>query len=242
MLSLPFRVLWGVWCLLAFTVLALLAVLAVLVLPGVQRRRAAGRGAARAWLRVTGLWPRVTGFEHLPDTACVIVANHASYLDGPLLFAIMPPRFRFVIKKEMASVPVAGLLLHRLGHDFVERHNRHAGGTDTRRLLRAASGGEALAFFPEGTFHAPPGIARFHAGAFVTAVRSGLPIVPVAIRGTRAVLPAERALPQHGPLSLDILPPLVAAGDEPWDAVHDLRDRARAAIIAQVGEPDLATH
>ena len=50
---------------------------------------------------------RAHGIERLPDGACIIVANHASYVDGPLLFACLPPRFGFVIKKEASRIPLA---------------------------------------------------------------------------------------------------------------------------------------
>ena len=82
----------------------------------------------------------------------MVVANHASYLDGVVMAAALPPRFGFVIKREMNDVPVAGLLLRRIGSEFVDRFNRHKGGTDARRVLRTAASGHSLVFFPEGTF------------------------------------------------------------------------------------------
>ena len=100
---------------------------------------------------------RVKDAHHLPTGPCVIVANHASYLDGLVLKAALPARFCFVIKKEVTRVPIAGLLLRRIGSEFVDRFNRHAGGMDARRLIKAADAGQALAFFPEGTFLPHPG-------------------------------------------------------------------------------------
>ena len=168
----------------------------------------------------------------------MIVANHASYIDGPLLFAYLPPRFGFVIKKEAARAPLLGILLQRLGHHFVERSNRHEGASDARRILRALEQGEAAAFFPEGTFQPEAGIARFHGGAFALAARTGLPIAPVAIRGTRHVLGGGRALPRWGRIEVEILealPPEAGAGD----AAARLRDAARERISAAAGEMQL---
>ena len=88
----------------------------------------------------------------------MVVANHASYIDGLVAAAALPPDFAFVIKKEMVRVPLAGLLLRRLGSQFVERFDRHKGGVDTRRVLKLAATGQSLVFFPEGTFtEAAPG-------------------------------------------------------------------------------------
>jgi 1-acyl-sn-glycerol-3-phosphate acyltransferase len=183
-----------------------------------------------------GLPVRRLGLERLPDAACVIVANHASYIDGPLLFALLPPRFGFVIKKEASRLPLVGTLLHRLGHHFVERNNRHQGGSDARRILRALEQGDAVAFFPEGTFHPEPGVARFHGGAFALAARTGVQVAPVAIRGTRAVLGEGRALPRWGRIEVEVLqplPPRMGGGD----AATELRDAARQRIAAGAGEP-----
>jgi 1-acyl-sn-glycerol-3-phosphate acyltransferase len=179
---------------------------------------------------------RVVGLERLPAGACVIVANHASYMDGPLLFAWLPPRFGFAIKKEASRLPLVGVLLGRLGHHFVERRNRHEGGSDARRILRALEQGDAAAFFAEGTFHREPGIARFHGGAFALAVRTGAPVAPVAIRGTRRVLGGGRILPRWGRIEVEVLEALPARTGS-GDAAAALRDAARERIAAATGEP-----
>jgi 1-acyl-sn-glycerol-3-phosphate acyltransferase len=121
---------YALWTLLAFVVVGLCALVLLILLPGVARRRAAARAAARAWLQLAGL-PLVVRFpERLPDGQCVVACNHASYLDGIVLTAALPPRFAFVIKREMARVPFAGALLRRLGSEFVERFDRQRGASD----------------------------------------------------------------------------------------------------------------
>ncbi len=94
----------------------------------------------------------VMHMERLPDGACVVVANHSSYLDGIVLYAALPPVFGFVIKREMSKVPMANLLLRRIGAHYVDRGRSQKGARDTRKLLKQAAAGGALAFFPEGTF------------------------------------------------------------------------------------------
>jgi 1-acyl-sn-glycerol-3-phosphate acyltransferase len=235
----PARLGYAVWALLAFVTVGLTALLLLIVLPGVERRRAAARAAARTWLHVAGLPLAVRFPERLPPGQCVVVCNHASYLDGIVLTAALPPRFAFVIKREMARVPFAGALLRRLGSEFVERFDRHRGASDARRVLRNATQGHSLVFFPEGTFTRTPGLLKFHTGAFASAKRANCPLVPAVVRGTRRALPPSGVLPRPGPLEMELLAPLTPTPGAGEHAVRELRDRARAAILAALGEPDL---
>src|SRR5690606_17196280 len=144
------EIIFGVYALLVFLVFGLSAFVAVLLPLGIKARRHIAHFAARAFFTVAGLRIRMIDENLLPNGPCVVVANHASCLDGIVLKAALPARFSFVIKKEFGRVPLAGLLLRRIGSEFVDRFNRHAGGMDARRLLKAADAGQALAFFPAG--------------------------------------------------------------------------------------------
>ncbi|HEY6453236.1 MAG TPA: lysophospholipid acyltransferase family protein [Steroidobacteraceae bacterium] len=227
------RLAYGIYAWSLLALFALVALPVLLLTPSLARRRALVHTLAGGVLRLAGMRMQVRGLQRL-EAPCVAVANHASYLDGVVLAAALPPHFSFVIKREMASVPLAGTLLRRIGAEFVERRDRHGGARDARRLLRTAAGGQALAFFPEGTFSAEVGLLQFHIGAFAAAARAGLAVVPVVIRGTRACLPPDHLLPHPGPIGVEVLAPL-PAGDP-----AALRDGARAALLAALGEPDLA--
>ncbi len=236
----PARLAYGTWALLAFSAVGLSVLVALAVLPGVMRRRAAARAGARAFLRLAGMPLTVRYAQRLPAGQCVVVCNHASYLDGIVLTAALPARFGFVIKREMAAMPLAGAVLRRLGSQFVERHDRRRGAADARRVLRNAVQGHSLVFFPEGTFSRTPGLLKFHSGAFASAQRAACPLVPAVVRGTRRALKPGGALPLPGPIDVKILPPLIPASLAARDQVApELRDRARAAILAELGEPDL---
>jgi 1-acyl-sn-glycerol-3-phosphate acyltransferase len=191
------------------------------------RRRIAGRHA-RAFLKAARIPLAVEGIERLPGEACVVVANHASYLDGIVAIAALPPQFAFVIKREMVRVPLAGFLLRRLGSEFVERFDPRRGAADARRVLKRATRGQSLVFFPEGTFTEVRQVGRFLRGAFTTAARAGMPIVAVAIHGTREVLPSGTALLRRRPIKVEVL--AVLRGE-------DARDRSRELIAAAIGEP-----
>jgi 1-acyl-sn-glycerol-3-phosphate acyltransferase len=235
----PLRVLYALWAVLVFLAVGLGALALLVLLPRLTQRRRAARATARALLRLAGMPLTVKYPERLPQGQCVVVCNHASYIDGIVLTAALPARFGFVIKREMAAVPLAGPLLKRLGSEFVERFNRQRGATDTRRVLRNAIQGHSLVFFPEGTFTRTPGLLKFHTGAFATATRAGCPLVPAVLRGTRRALPPNGGLPLPGRIEMEILPPLTVPGGDPDQAAPALRDRAREAILAALGEPDL---
>lgn len=233
------RVLYGSYAWLVFLVIALTLLLLLVVVPGVDRRRHLAGVASRLILRLCGVPLLLRGSDQLPAGQCVVAANHASYIDAIVIKAVLPEHYAYVVKREMATVPLAGFLLSRLGTEFVERFNRHKGSLDARRVLRTATSGQSLLFFPEGTFVGEPGLLKFHSGAFKSAAYAGCPVVPCVIRGTRTILPSPKFFPKPGAIEVELLPPIAPPqGLEPEDAARVLRERTRAAILERLGEPD----
>jgi 1-acyl-sn-glycerol-3-phosphate acyltransferase len=220
--------LYSVYCIVLFTALSLFALTINLFLPNLKARRRVAGAFSRWFFGVAGISLRIEGIDRLPDTPCVVVANHASYIDGIVAAAALPPDFAFVIKREMVRVPLASLLLRRLGSAFVDRFDRHRGGSDTRRVWKLAATGQSLVFFPEGTFDATRQVGKFLGGAFATAERAGMPIVAVAIHGTREVLPTGTVMVRRKPIRFEVLGVMAPDG---------ARQRSRELIAAAVGEP-----
>jgi 1-acyl-sn-glycerol-3-phosphate acyltransferase len=229
-----------VYAILLFAVLAVGVLILTLPLPWQSVRRHVVRGAARLFLFLAGMRLTVLHPERVPTEACVVVANHSSYLDGIVLFAALPPVFGFVIKREMSRVPLANLLLRQIGAHFVDRGQGNKGARDTRKLLKKAASGGSLAFFPEGTFHTRPGLMRFRAGAFLVAARAGFPVLPVAIRGSRQALPPGTFLPNPGRIEIEFTRAIPAPGSTDEADTSIVRRAARKAILAKTNEPDLA--
>ena len=221
----------------------LTALLGTVALPAAllpRWRHAALRALARTLLRASGLPVTVKGLENIPRSgATVIVTNHASYIDGPLLFALLPVRARLVAKSELAGNPVLAFVLRAAGVVFVERFDLERSAEDARRLAALAREGEALVFFAEGTFTRAPGLMPFHMGAFVTAVESGAAVIPLALRGTRSVLRGDQWLPRRAPVRVEAGTPRQAGGGD-WRSAALLRENVRAEILAACGEPDVA--
>jgi len=226
--SAPLQTLYTTYCVVLFLALGMTTLVINLFVPNLRRRRQVAGALSRSFLRAARIPFTVQGTERLPQVPCVVVANHASYIDGIVAIAALPPDFAFVIKKEMVRVPLAGLLLRRLGSEFVERFDRHKGASDTRRVLKVAASGQSLVFFPEGTFDGRRHIGRFLGGAFAAAARSQMPVVAAAIHGTRELLPPGGLMFYRRPIRFEILAILDAAG---------ARQRSRELIAQAVGEP-----
>jgi 1-acyl-sn-glycerol-3-phosphate acyltransferase len=229
---------YGTCALAIFTLMFVFATLLALVVPRLEWRRRLTHWLAGIALPVLGIRLTVDGLERLPEGACVVVANHASYLDGIVMKAALPPRFSFVIKREAASMPVAGFLLKRIGSEFVDRHSEGGRRRDAMRVLRRAEQGHDLVFFPEGTFDEVPGLKRFHVGAFAAAVRGSMPVVPAVIHGARLALPNRALIVKPGRVRVEILEPLAVPASA--RATDELRREARHRILDRLDEPDLA--
>jgi 1-acyl-sn-glycerol-3-phosphate acyltransferase len=212
---------------------------AVAVLPGRRAAFALARAGARILLRVAGCRLSVEGVAHLPARGPLVLAsNHAAYADVPALVALLPMDFLFVAKKEVLSWPLVRALVRKAGHLTVDRWDARQGVADAGKVARALETGDSVLFFPEGTFTAAAGLRPFRLGAFQAAAQAGVAVVPLALRGTRAVLPDGSWLPRPRAIHLWIGSPVTAEG-EGWRAVVALRDRVADAIAAHCGEPRL---
>jgi 1-acyl-sn-glycerol-3-phosphate acyltransferase len=239
--------LYAAYCWFLFGLLAPFTWLLVVALPQLSRRWAVVRGAARAFVRTSRILLSVEGLENLPrDRACVLVANHASYLDSLALVAAIPFQLSFVAKTELARRLITRLPLDRLQTHFVERFDKQKGIEDARSIGQSATGERLLVFFAEGTFTRAPGLLPFHMGAFVTAIERAMPVVPVAIRGTRSMLRSNSWFPRRGTITIHVGKPVEpdemkrGASADVWAAAVKLRDMVREDILRHCREPDLA--
>jgi len=232
------NLLWGIWAWVSFSLACVFSLIVALIVPGMHRRQKLITFAARMVFVMAGVRVTVRGMDHLPNDSCVVVANHASFVDGVLLNGYLPARFGMVIKGEMRDIPVVHFLLRRSGSKFVERKETVGSSRDARQLVKAAQEGESLGFFPEGTFVLEPGVGRFRLGAFVAAIKGDMPVVPIAISGTRDMLSSARLLPRRTNLTIDILA-AIAPGDESFSSSKNLAEAARQRILVALNEPDL---
>jgi 1-acyl-sn-glycerol-3-phosphate acyltransferase len=233
------RVLYGVWLALALPLLLLPTWLLVAAVPSRRLAFALSRFASRAGLRIVGCRLEAEGLERLPRRGpLVLAANHASYADVAALLALLPADFLFVAKREVLGYPLVGAFARRCSHLTVDRWDALQSVADADLVARALGDGENVLFFPEGTFVAATGLRPFRLGAFMAAARSGAPVVPLALRGTRHVLRGDWGLPRPGRVSLWVGEPIAPEGED-MAALVRLRARVADAIAAHCGEPRL---
>lgn len=223
-------------------VIAITAWFGVLLLPRLQWRWGFLRQLLRLLARITATPLTIEGVELLPPERqpCIYAANHASYLDALALIALLPRQCAFVAKVELAAHWYIRLPLQRIGTEFVARFETERSIADSRAMVSVAVSGNSLLFFPEGGFSRVTGVKPFHLGAFVVACEAGLPVVPLAIRGTRSILRAESWFPRRGAITVVVGESLSPGNGERWAEAVRLRDEVRRCILRHCGEPDLA--
>ncbi len=159
--------------------------------------------AARCPVRLVG----VEGVD--PDAPQILVSNHESWFDVFALHASLPGRLRFVAKKELEKIPIFGTAFVACGHVTVDRGDR---GSAIESLARAAtkinSDSSSIVVFPEGTRSPTGDLRRFKKGAFVLAIQAQVPIVPVAVIGTRDIMPKGAWTVKPGPIEIRIGEPI----------------------------------
>ena len=189
---------------------------------------------ARWWCRLIA-WSifariRSRGAENIsPDRTYVYMANHSSLVDTPALFAYLPYQFRIMAKKELFYVPFMGWHLWTVGNFRVDRSDARRTALSIRRVIDGVRSGKSLAVFPEGTRSPDGKLREFKPGAFKIALRAGVPIVPVTIRGANALLPKGSLAPRPGRVEVIIGRPIETSSFTGKN-LGVLIDETRAAI------------
>ncbi len=206
------------------------------------------RNCSRLFAYVTATSLKVKGMENFPKDgrSYVMVSNHASYIDSYALAAALPGHFRFIAKAELSRNFFTRIPLRKIHTEFVERFEVSKSIQDTEHLHTVLESGHILLFFPEGSFSRIPGLMPFHLGAFSVAAQADVPVIPIAIRGTRSILRAGSWFPHRGAITIEIGKPVdpkkitARTEKEQWDVAIGLRDQSREFILRHCGEPDLS--
>ncbi|MGA3041404.1 MAG: lysophospholipid acyltransferase family protein [Bryobacteraceae bacterium] len=201
-----------------------------------RTQHAVARAWARILLAVCGARIRFEGLEKLQkDGAYVLVANHSSYMDTPVVL-LLPLQIRFFAKRGLFRIPLLGGHLRRAGHLPVVRENPRASLkslTEGARLVRER--GVSVVLFPEGG-RSPEGLREFKEGAAYLAIKAGVPAVPIGITGMRQVLPMGSAHVRPHAVTVRIGDPISTAGMK-LDARSELSQTLRRKVAELIGEP-----
>jgi len=217
-----------------------------LVVSALGGRATALAMARRLWapglLAGAGARLEVEGLERLDAVGpCLVVANHSSWIDVPVLFRALPRPLAFLAKSELGRVPFLGAYIRAMGMVLVDRSRRRAATAAVDATAELLAAGRTVVSFPEGTRSRDGRLGRFHGGAFGAALASGVPVVPVAVAGAADVLPVGGFRVRPGRITVRIGAPIDAAEAAP-DRRTDLAEATRRAIAELLAEAPAAGH
>jgi 1-acyl-sn-glycerol-3-phosphate acyltransferase len=212
-----------------------MAALEIIMLPVDFRKGRVFHFLARLWgrgvLMICGLRVTVRGREKLDfGTTYVYVSNHASLFDIPVVVASIPDQIRIVYKKELEAIPVFGWGLKWGSYIAMDRSNRAEAMKSIETAARKIRYGESVLLFAEGTRTLDGKLQPFKRGAFNLAVRSGVPVVPLTINGTYAILPKHSISVRPGRIELVLESPIAVNPSGGKEEEIRLMDRVHGAI------------
>ena len=191
---------------------------------------------SRGILNITGVRLSVEGLDNIPkEGPCVFVANHRSYYDIPLLLASLDKPYGILAKEELEKIPLLSRWMKLLGCVFVQRNDVRASVRALNDATAIVESGRSFIIFPEGTRYKGEegGAGEFKAGAFRIAVKTGTPVVPVAISGARGLFEAHGNRTTPGTVRIRVLPPIQTAGMSRAEQ-KELPAAVRQTILAQL--------
>ena len=219
------------------TAIAAVVVIAItFVRPGAPVLDRVARLWGRMWCAVSGVRLRVEGLENIEEgRSYVAVSNHQSAFDIFAHFAALPFPIRFLAKKELFTIPLFGMAMRRIGMVSVDRGAGRAAHQAINEGARATmERGWSLLIYPEGTRPRDGVMLGFKKGAFSIARNLGLPVLPTAITGSRAVWKPKTKVIRPGEITVRIMAPIPTDGMRIYE-LTGLRDRVHAQISAAVG-------
>ena len=190
---------------------------------------------SRGILRVTGARMTVEGQQNIPAGPCVFVGHHRSYYDIPILLTALDAPHGILAKEELEKIPLLNRWMKLLGCVFVKRDDIRASVKALNDATAIVESGRSFVIFPEGTRYKGEegGAGEFKAGAFRIAIKTGVPVVPVAISGARGLFEGHGLRATPGDIRVRILPAIQTAGMSKAEQ-KQLPDAVRQTILAQL--------
>ena len=170
-----------------------------------------------------------------PSQPYVFMANHASSLDIWAAFVAVPRRVRMIAKKQLARIPLFGWVMWAGRFIFIDRKNAVAARRSIEKAEQRIRNGDSVLIFPEGTRTRDGNLGPFKKGGFHLAVRAGVPIVPVALRGTRDLMPRGSYRVRAGTVTVIIGEPIPTQGLSEEERAN-LHERVRGLIEGMLVE------
>lgn len=200
-----FVIVWTVFVTVFFGIITIFVSLA----SNSDRAHIVARMWAKSILIASRIKVTVKGMSNIdPDKSYIYMPNHQSNFDIPVLLAHLSVQFRWLAKAELFKIPIFGHAMKRAGYISIDRSNRKSAFESLAWAAEIIKGGVSVLIFPEGTRSLDGKIRDFKKGGFVLAVDAGVPVVPVIIHGTRAIMPKKKMYIRPGNVVLEILDPV----------------------------------
>lgn len=231
------RGLWtGIVLALTTVVCSTIAAVWATVRPGSDAAMVAARIWGRLNYRAAGARVSYANLEiahaHAP---CIYVSNHQSNVDIWALISVLPPRTRFVAKQSLFRIPLLGWAMRVSDFIPIDRTNRTKAIRSLEDAAAKIRGGRSVVLFAEGTRSAGDTLAPFKKGPFHLALAAGVPIIPVAISGSGAVMPPRSLEVRSGPVTVRFCDPIDVRPYRPKD-VQGLLDTVHTVIARALGQ------
>jgi len=190
----------------------------------------------RGLLRMVPAKLHIQGMHHMDrHQPYILVANHLSLIDIPILYGWLPLDLKWVMKKELRRVPFIGPGCALMGHIFLDRSNSEAAVRELQSLKTNLQPGTSILFFPEGTRSRDGKLQRFKLGAFHMAKDLDMPVLPITIRHAYEILPPDNMDLRPGRAEMVIHPPIKLEQVQALSA-EELRDEARRIVCSGLGQ------
>ena len=179
---------------------------------------------------LSGTRIKITGKEKIQkNQPHIVISNHQSLFDVWALIGKIPLQIRWIVKLEIRKMPIFGYALERMGHIYVNRKNRNAAAASLEKAARKIKGGTSVIIFPEGTRSKNGHLLRFRRGGGIIALKSGVPILPVTINGSRFVLLKDTLDLMPGKIEV-IVGDIIDPGQFDENRIDDLMDTVKSTI------------
>src|SRR5215470_17958125 len=185
------------------------------------------------FVRAVGVRIRVKGAERIPPGTVIFAANHTSSADAPAVVGAIPRRIAILLKKSLFEWPIVGQAFHLARFIPVERFNRESAVGSLQKATEAVREGQSFLIYPEGTRSPDGRLQEFKKGTAVMAIKSGVPIVPVACSGAHRVMEKRKLIIKPGHILVEFLEPVDPTRysfEEREALTQEIHDRVAAGL------------
>ena len=193
----------------------------------------AGVKGVMFFVNCVGVRVRVKGTEHIPEGTCIFAANHTSSADAPAVVSAIPRRIAILLKRSLFEWPIVGQAFHLAHFIPVDRFNRESAVGSLQKATEAIREGQSFLIYPEGTRSPDGRLQEFKKGTAVMAIKSGVPVVPVACSGAHRVMEKRKLKITPGEILVEFLRPIDPTNyslEQRDELLREIHDRLAAGL------------